>query len=280
MNTDSFIHFDNATFSYPGEESKNVFEHFSADLPGGFTSLIGPNASGKSTFMLLASGRLAPQEGIITLFGENLVAMTEQSRNLIASIIYQNMEFETADKTGDILEQVWAKGHDRNTAKNPSNGLLQEVTATFELSTVLSRPLNVLSKGEMQRTLLAFAVLYGSCSLFVDEPLFAMEAHHKEAALEYLKNYSIAQNVPIYISMHELDLSRKYAENILLFYPNRDIDFGTPQEILVQEALEKSYGVPMSMLKDTESLNRKILLEQEEQAKRKPSESGMANSLL
>lgn len=266
MNTDAFIHFDNVTFAYSGEESKNIFEHFSADLPGGFTSLIGPNASGKSTFMLLASGRFIAQEGIVTLFGENLFAMDEESRNLIASVIYQNMEFETDGKTGDVLEKVWAKGH---TANSHTGGLLQEVISAFDLHTVLSRSLNILGKGEMQRTLLAFAVLYGSRALFMDEPLFALEQKHKEAVLEYLTHYSKEQDIPIYISMHEFDLSRRYAENILLFYPNRNIDFGTPEEVLSKESLEKSYGVPMSMLKDTERLNRKILMEQEEQARQR-----------
>ena len=66
-----FLTFDNVSFTYPlmGDEIETdengkpilpspVFDYFTATLPGGFTSLIGPNASGKSTFMLLAAGRV------------------------------------------------------------------------------------------------------------------------------------------------------------------------------------------------------------------------------
>lgn len=260
MITQDFIHFDDISFSYPGENAKNIFEHFTAQLPPGFISLVGPNASGKSTFMLLASGRLMPQQGKATLFGENLCAMPEEQRNALASVIYQNMEFESTDATGDILEQVGEKGEKNK--KTSSNISHKEIISVFELQSVLTRPLHALSKGEMQRTLLACAVLYGSRSLFMDEPLFALEARQKESALEYLKHYSKEHRIPVYISLHELELSRKYAENILLFYPNRDIDFGTPEEVLTKESLEKSYAVPMSMLKDSENLNRKILAEQ------------------
>ncbi len=264
MNSDNFIHFQDVTFAYTAEnesETKNIFQNFSADLPGGFVCLVGPNASGKSTFMLLAAGRLIPQQGSVTLFGENISSKSEEIRNKTASVIYQNMEFEITDVTGSVLEKVFQYGqYERNLQKD----MLHDVKNVFELENILTRPLNALSKGEMQRTLLAFSVLYGSKSLFMDEPLFAMEAYQKDKALEYLKHYSSTNSIPIYVSLHELELSRKYADNILLFYPNRDIDFGSPAEILEKDALEKAYGIPVTMLKDAESLNRKILLEQEE----------------
>ncbi|MEE0998237.1 MAG: ABC transporter ATP-binding protein, partial [Treponemataceae bacterium] len=75
------------------------------------------------------------------------------------------------------------------------------------------------------------------------------------------KKYSKENNVPVFIAMHELDLSRKYADNVLLFYPDRRIDFGTPEEVLTKDALEEAYGVPAAMLRDTENLNRNALKE-------------------
>ncbi len=263
MTSDTIIQFKNVTFAYSSEDEenkKNIFQNFSANLPGGFVCLIGPNASGKSTFMLLASGRLKAQKGIITLFNEDIVSKTEDDRNLCASMIYQNMEFETTDVTGSVLETVCINGL---SDLKEQDSILQDVKKVFELDAFLMRPLNALSKGEMQRTLLAFSVLYGSRSLFMDEPLFAMEKYQKEKALEYLKDYSTKKSVPIYVSLHELELSRKYADSILLFYPNRDIDFGSADEVLTKESLEKSYGIPVTMLKDAESLNRKILMEQQ-----------------
>ena len=80
MNETKFLEFIDVNFTYPpveeydenGEvilqESKPVFDHFTAELPAGFVSLVGPNASGKSTLMMLASGRLCPSSGMIKLF--------------------------------------------------------------------------------------------------------------------------------------------------------------------------------------------------------------------
>ena len=116
----------------------------------------------------------------------------------------------------------------------------------------------------MQRVILAFSLLYGSKSIFMDEPLFALENNHKHKILAYIKSYCHQLGITIYISMHELELSRIYPDNVLLFYPNRDMDFGSPDEILTPQALEKAYGVPAAMLKDAESLTRKNLQEQYE----------------
>ena len=83
-----------------------------------------------------------------------------------------------------------------------------------------------------------------------------MEESQKESALKYLKAYCAATKIPVYISMHELDLTKKYADTVMLFYPNHDIDLGTAAEVLTNEAFEKSYGVPVSMLKQSEELSR------------------------
>ncbi|MCR4714004.1 MAG: ABC transporter ATP-binding protein [Treponemataceae bacterium] len=287
-----FLTFDNVSFTYPlqGDEIETdesgkpilpspVFDYFTASLPGGFTSLIGPNASGKSTFMLLAGGRVKPQQGKVLLFGKDIAALDEASRSRLASFIYQNMEFEQDDPVKSLLEQVQtagtenagatsAAGQGRAAEQGATRSLalsaqptLSDVISVFELEKILDRKLNGISKGEMQRVLMAFAVLYGSKSIFMDEPMFAMEDAQKHKAMEYLRDYSMKNGIPIFIAMHELDLSRKYAENVLLFYPNRDIDFGTPEEILTNDSLEKAYGVPVALLRETEALNRKSLNE-------------------
>ena len=247
------IQFNDVTFKYPDDPSdldkagnpiinKPVFEHFTGTIPSSFTSLVGPNGCGKTTFMLLASGRLIPQNGNVKLFDQNIGALGEQQKNLVASVIYQNMEFETQQPANELLSYVYKNGNFRGNAKGiEDRDLLAEVTEVFELGNILSRPLQKLSKGEIQRTLLAFSLLYGSMSIFMDEPLFAMEFKQKENSLNYLKKFSNETGTPMYISIHELELSKKYADNVLLFYPNRDMTFGSPEEVLTKDDLEKAY---------------------------------------
>ncbi len=297
MNKTKFLEFTDVTFTYPpieeydenGEvfvqESKPVFEHFSAELPEGFVSLVGPNASGKSTLMMLASGRLCPSSGMIKLFETDtreffpIIRVTkteegetqeiaqprrsEEEKNILASVIYQNMEFETSEKVEELLKQVFENGEfqGKTPAEFGNENIFEKVIEVFELNEILNRSISGISKGELQRTLLAFSVLYGSKSIFMDEPLFAMEYSQKEKALSFLVDYSKKMNVTIYISMHELELSKKFAPLVLLFYPDRNMDLGTPEEVLTDEALEKAYGVPASQLRNTERLTRSQMIE-------------------
>ncbi|WP_147615196.1 ATP-binding cassette domain-containing protein [Treponema pectinovorum] len=277
-----FLEFNDVTFTYPIIEGdldsqenqiipKPVFEHFSGKLPGGsFVSLVGQNGCGKTTFLMLASGRLIPNSGEVKLLGQTPAKLDQESKNLLASVIYQNMEFESEQKVGELLATVYSRGSLKGNAKalQSNTDFLSELIDVFELSKLLERPLTHLSKGEIQRLILSFSLLYGSASIFMDEPMFAMEERQKEKSLSYLKEFTKKTGTTIYCSMHELELSKKYADNVLLFYPNRDMSFGTPKEILTPTELEKAYQIPAQMLKNKESLTREQLRAISEQYKR------------
>lgn len=268
----NFLELNDVSFTYPPVEGdvdengkaievKPVFEHFSAELPSGFVSFVGQNGCGKTTLLMLCAGRLKPDSGSVNLLGQNPYLLGQEQKNLLASVIYQNMEFEAEDKVSELLSQVYASGNLKGKAKGINSGsdLLSEVIDVFELKNVLSHGLTQLSKGEIQRVLLAFSILYGSASVFMDEPLFAMEEYQKENALSYLRDFVHKTGTSIYISMHELDLTKKYADQVLLFYPNRDMSLGTPDEVLTREDIEKAYGVPYAMLKNHEEISRGYL---------------------
>lgn len=277
----SIITFNDVHFSYPAvegdiDENGNpiqppvVFDHFSAELPGGFVSLVGPNGSGKSTFMLLASGRIQPIEGKIWLFGKETSELSDEEKNELASFLYQNMEFDTDDKVSDLLNYVYENGMLNGSAKgiqDTNSDLLAEIIKVFELDSLGEKKLNALSKGQMQRVLIAFSIIYGSKSVFMDEPLFACEDYQKDYALKYLRDFCKTTGTTIYISMHELELTRKYAETVMLFHSNHDIDLGTPEEVMTDADLEKVYGIPASMLKHSEMMTRNQIKDESEMIK-------------
>lgn len=284
------IHFSDVSYQWPDLEKEGtaesaagrpVFEGFNVDIPGGFISLTGPNGTGKSTFMLLAGGRILPNAGRIDLAGINtrelcgewadkngkpgpgLTPEIEHKRNLVCSFLYQNMEFEPQDgdsaSIGSLLEYVYSNGG--HCSKNEQ--YLLNVVQTFEIELLRNRKLDAVSKGEIQRILLAFSALYGSRVLMMDEPIFAMEQYQKERALEFFKDMQLRTGTTVLVSLHELALTRKYADTVLLFYPDHRIDMGSCAEILTKEALEDAYGVPAAMLYDTERLVRNTMIEQE-----------------
>jgi ABC-type cobalamin/Fe3+-siderophores transport system ATPase subunit len=247
---------DDITFAYP-ETGKPVFEHLSISLPKGITVFIGQNATGKSTLMLLAGGILLPEKGrvlICDIDSRNL--RDEKERQRLVSFIYQNMEFETEEDINTLLHFVYENGWH----KQKDERFVQTLIDVFELSSVLNKKTQNISKGELQRTILAFSLLFGSRIIIMDEPIFAIELHQKERAMKFITGYAKDTGITVIYSVHDLDIVEKYSENILLFHKSGRLQLGTTGEIFKREILEEAYQIPYTMLKTRELLYREILI--------------------
>jgi len=247
------VEFHHVSFAY---DTDAVLSDLSVALPPGVTSLTGPNGAGKSTFLLLASGRLLPTTGSVLLEGRETSGLDEVEKNRLCSLVYQNMEFETEDPLGDLLEFVFSNGF--LTALGPS--FLKTVVTNFELEDLQTRKTQALSKGEMQRAVMAFSLLYGSRVVVMDEPVFALEEAQKKKALGFLSDYSHSAGVSFLYSVHELDLTRAYSDQVLLFQKGKPPLLGTATNLLTRECLEEAYQVPYALLHQKEKLYRSSLL--------------------
>jgi len=246
---------DNISFAY--EKDKIIFNNMNLELPKGVVSLVGQNGTGKSTLLLLAGGRIHPLNGSVKIMGKDTRDIADENeRNHLVSFVYQNMEFETEEKIGELLTVIYENGNHKN--KNPQ--LIKTIIEVMELEKILEKRTGEISKGEMQRTVIAFSLLYGSKIIMMDEPVFALENNRKEIILAYLIEYAKLFDVSIYYSIHELDLSRKYSENALLFTKDGIILSGPTDELLKRDEIEKAYQVPLDMLHKRESLFRDHLL--------------------
>lgn len=251
------IVFRNVDFAY---ETDPVLSNLSLEVPAGVTSLTGPNGSGKSTFLLLASGRLLPGQGVVELEGTDTRNLNETEKNRLASLVYQNMEFENEEPLGELLELVTSQGF---LTEDPQH-LRTELISTFELEGLLRRPTQALSKGEMQRAVMVFSLLYGSRIVVMDEPVFALEDAQKRRALGFLSEYARSSGRSFLYSAHELDLTRDFCDRVLLFSKVAAPRLGTVEQILTREVLEEAYQYPYVLLHQKERLYRSTLAQVQE----------------
>jgi len=253
------VRFEHVSFRY--EESRlgeKVFMDITLDLPPGVISLVGQNGAGKTTFLLLAGGVLLPDQGKVFLRGIDTADLRdEERRHRLASIVYQNLEFETEKTIGELLHEVHSTGfHERKSAN-----LVTELIEVFELAPFLGRRTQEVSKGELQRTIVAFSLLYGSPILLMDEPIFALEDAQKERVMKYLCDYARTNGLCLLYSLHELDLSERYSDFLLLFPPDGRPRFGRTREMFTREKIEEAYQVPFVMLRHKEEVFRQRLID-------------------
>jgi ABC-type cobalamin/Fe3+-siderophores transport system ATPase subunit len=129
-----------------------------------------------------------------------------------------------------------------------------------ELQKILGKRTQELSKGELQRAIVAFSLLYGSRILVMDEPIFALEERQKTRIMEFLVDHVHREGLSLYYSVHELEISRKYSDYLLLFYKDGPPRLGPTEELFTREKIEKAYQVPYILLKRKEALIREGLM--------------------
>ena len=240
----------------PQAPSPVLFRGLDLELPPGVVSFIGQNGTGKSTLLLLASGRLLPTEGRVLIRGRDSRELTDESdRQSLVSFVYQNMEFETEQPIGELLRYV------RDHGLKPEEDGIEELVEVFELGRVLRRRTQEVSKGELQRAILAFSLLYGSPILVMDEPIFALEEPQKKRVMEYLCERVRRDGLSLYYSLHELDLSREYSDYLLLFFRDGPPRLGVTSEMFNRKTIEEAYEVPFDFLKRREEIYRSYLTE-------------------
>jgi len=254
------IKFENITFSYDNETDGNkhhILSDYTAVLPDGVVTLVGQNGTGKSTLLLLAAGLLLPLKGDVFIFNKNSNTFKNlNERQKFVSFIYQNMEFETEEKIGDLLNYVYDNGYYEEKRIDFIPDLIREL----ELEKILSKKTQETSKGELQRTIIAFSLLYGSKIIMMDEPIFALEEKQKIKVMDFLYNIAKSDKINIYYSLHDIDLSKKFSDYALLFYKDKMPEFGKTEKILTRENIEQAFDIPFALLRTKERNFREALL--------------------
>lgn len=264
----NIIQFSNVSYTYPpvseDDAPSEVFKNLSIEVPAGITSLVGQNGTGKSTFLLLAGARIFPDNGNVSTMGtstevfRNSAVQTEleEQRNALISFVYQNMEFETEESIGDLFEYIYTNGYREEKPEN----LLRLIIKNLELENDLHNKTQELSKGALQRTIIGFSLLYGSPLLIMDEPVFALEEARKERVFRFLQDFVRDEKISLLYSAHELHLTQKFSDQVILFHKNDGLEIGPSAEMLERDKLEQAYQVPLDMLYQRENLYREALL--------------------
>ena len=171
------IEFKKVSFAY---EDKPVIENFDLLIPDGkVTAVMGLSGLGKTTVMKLAIGLLTPQDGeIIRDYAS-------------ASYLFQeNRLFETS-----VINNLLMVGIPREKAID----LLQK----FDLQKDIDTPVDKLSGGMARRVAIARMLGVESEMYFIDETIKELDEHHRNKALELIREYT--KNKTVMLITHDLE---------------------------------------------------------------------------
>ena len=222
------IAFDNISFQYPG--GLKVFDHFSLRLqPGKRVGLVGQSGGGKSSLFVLLQRFYDVQTGSITIDGQDISRVTQQSLREAISVVPQDISLFHRS----ILENI---RYGRPTASD-DEVLRAAIAARCDfveslpegLATMVGDRGIKLSGGQRQRIAIARAFLKDAPILLLDEATAALDPESEEAIREALGRLMRGRTV-IAIA-HRLATLRNF-DRVVVLQGGRIIEDGSPDRLM------------------------------------------------
>lgn len=221
--------FKNVAFSY--EKGKEVVHNISFEAkPGTVTALVGSSGSGKSTIASLVASFINPDEGVISIDGNDISKVSLNSfRSQLGVVLQDDFLFE-----GTIRENIMFPRPNANEDKvieAVNAAYVNEFTDRFDdgLDTLIGERGVKLSGGQRQRIAIARAMLANPRILILDEATSNLDTESESLIQKSLSE--LMKGRTTFVIAHRLSTIRQ-ANQILVIEHGKISEQGTHDELI------------------------------------------------
>ena len=194
-------------------------------------AIIGPNGEGKTVLFKALLG-LLPYDGQVEWAKDVKIGYVPQRLNIEKDVPLTVEEFlKFKEKDLEIIERVLLQVG----FKTEGDHLIHRGKR------LLKTRLGVLSGGEFQRVLIAFALLGAPNVLLFDEPTSGVDVSAEETVYMLIDRLKKEVDLTIIFISHELEVVYRYAEHVLCLNKEK-VCYGPPREAIDKASLAKLYG--------------------------------------
>jgi len=209
--------------------------------PGRVVGVLGPNGVGKSSLLRCIYRYLQPCSGEIILDGMPIQKIGRKSFSRKVAVVLQQMshEFDMSVQqmlaTGLLAHREWWNWNTSKAEADAISNALQQVGLLHKAQQLFS----TLSGGEMQRLLIARALLQQPGLLLLDEPTNHLDVRYQIEILQLVRSLGTT----VIATIHDLNLAAAFCDDLLLMEHGGVAAFGTPEQVLCPRRLNRVYGV-------------------------------------
>jgi len=227
-NNEPAIFVENLSVKY-GEHA--VVDNVSFSIEQGkIAAIVGPNGSGKTTLMKAILG-LIPSRGEIIVLGQHL-------HDVRSRVGYVPQRF-TFDRDFPItVEEFLNLARSSSCATSRITTVIKEVGLT---PLVLHKQLGHLSGGQLQRILIAQAILHDPAILFLDEPATGIDVVGETAIHDVIEHLNKEHNTTVLMVSHDIAMISSLVDQVLCLN-KKLLCSGPPKKALTQKSLSDLFG--------------------------------------
>jgi sulfate/thiosulfate transport system ATP-binding protein len=193
---------------------------------GALTALLGPSGSGKSTLLRIIAGLESPDEGEVTIGGEQVTDTPARSRGV--GFVFQHY---APFKHMTVQNNVAFGLSVRKRPKQEIEARVKELLGLVRLDGLAERYPSQLSGGQLQRMALARALAVQPNVLLLDEPFGALDAQVRGELREWLRRLHDEIHVTTIFVTHDQEEAMEVAKQIVVMNAGRIEQAGTPREL-------------------------------------------------
>ena len=206
--------------------------------PGEFFAVLGPNGSGKTSFLKALLGVVSLTSGTIEVAGRPAgrgegIGYIPQQRSFAADTPLRARDLVALGIDG----HRWGMRLNSRAVAARVDGLL----ATVGASSYAKVPVGQLSGGEQQRLRVAQAIASRPRVLLCDEPLLSLDLNHQQAVSRLIDAQRHENGAAVIFVTHEINPILDYVDRVLYLADGR-FRVGDPEEVMTTEVLSELYG--------------------------------------
>lgn len=222
---------------------------------GRITSVIGPNGAGKTSLFNVISGFYKPQQGRVTLDGQDISGLKPSQRAYCGmSRTFQNIALfhgmsvldniklgaHTKLKSG-VLSAGFRLRRTRAEEAELSREIQREIIGLLELDHVQHKAVEDLAYGLQKRVELARALVMKPKILLLDEPVAGMNREEKREMSRFVVDVRDNWNTTVLLIEHDMSMVMGISDHIVVLSFGKPIASGTPDEVRANPDVIKAY---------------------------------------
>ena len=198
---------------------------------GEFFTMLGPSGSGKTTTLRLIAGFELPDEGTVSLGGEDVTRRAPNVRDV--NTVFQDYALFPHMT---VLENVAYGLRIRRVARDERRRRAEEALEMVRLPGYGARKPAQLSGGQRQRVALARAIVNRPRVLLLDEPLGALDLKLREEMQTELKRIQGEVGITFVYVTHDQEEALTMSDRLAVFHDGRIEQVGAPAEVYERPA--------------------------------------------
>lgn len=217
---------------------------------GEFIPVLGPNGAGKSTFLRLVLGLMSPASGTLEVLGRRpqrgnpAIGYVPQRRDIEPGIRIAGSEFVRMGIDG----HRWGVGSPRK--RRARDRRVAEAVEAVDATAYADQAMGTLSGGELQRLLLAQALVNEPRLLLLDEPLAGLDVRGQAVVTQLVAAISRAKGITVVLIAHDVNPLLGVLDRVIYVARGR-VTTGPPDEVITSERLSELYQSNVEVLRDS-----------------------------